>query len=136
MKKLEWLKLIIWRDYFIACLFFTEIRLTYRQLFGSKLELLEIALCRRDVWQNYLRLPRSNCNIFEQSLLIHGIRIWNSLPAGLTAIDNLTEFHSACFYYFMENTDWFVQCSYSPNLDILFVLLCTYIIYYYITLYW
>ncbi|CAG5071871.1 Protein of unknown function [Cotesia congregata] len=71
-----------------------QIRLNYRQLFGSKLQFLEVAMRRGDIRQDYLRLPMSTSNIYDKSFLIQGIRVWNSLPAGLTTVDDLTEFQN------------------------------------------
>ncbi|CAG5082095.1 Protein of unknown function [Cotesia congregata] len=101
-KQLSWLKLSTRRDYFIACLFFKEIRLNYRQLFGSKLQFLEVAMRRGDIRQDYLKLPMSASNIYDKSFLIQGIRVWNSLPAGLTTVDNLTEFQNRLFVFLLD----------------------------------
>ncbi|CAD6230295.1 GSCOCG00006742001-RA-CDS [Cotesia congregata] len=101
--KLWWLKLSKRRDYFIACLFFKEIRLNYRQLFGPGLQYLNVSMRRGDIRQDYLRLPRANSNMYEQSFIIHGIRIWNSLPPGLTTTDSLPEFQNASFSFFLAD---------------------------------
>ncbi|CAG5096909.1 Protein of unknown function [Cotesia congregata] len=73
------------------------------QLFGRRLEFLDVALRRGDIRQDYLRLSRANSNMYDRSFLVHGIRIWNSLPADLTSLDNLNLFKNACFAYFLEN---------------------------------
>lgn len=103
--KLGWLKLNKRRDYFIACLFFKEIKLNYRQLFGPKLQYLDVSMRRGDVRQDNLRLPRANSNMYEQSFIIQGIRVWNSLPPGLTTADSLPEFQNAIFSFFFLAND-------------------------------
>ncbi|CAG5085054.1 Protein of unknown function [Cotesia congregata] len=71
-------------------------------LFGSKLQFLEVAMRRGDIRQDYLRLPMSASNIYDKSFLIQGIRVWNSLPAGLTTVDDLTEFQNRLFVFLLD----------------------------------
>lgn len=103
-RRLGWLKLGDRRNYFMACLFYKEINLSYRQQFRCNLEFLPVALRRGDVREDYLRLPRSNCCMFENSFLVRGIRVWNALPAEITKADNFELFRSACYNYYLENS--------------------------------
>lgn len=60
---------------------------------------------RGNVRQGYLRLPKFTSNVYDISFFIQGIRIWNSLPAGLTTVDDLTEFQSCLFAFFLQKDD-------------------------------
>lgn len=104
--RLGWLKVDVRRDYFIACLFYKEIMLNYQQLFRYQLEFLPVALRRGDIRNDFLRLPRSNCCMYKHSFLVHGIRVWNSLPAEITKINNFEEFRNACFNYYTESRNY------------------------------
>ncbi|CAG5100680.1 Protein of unknown function, partial [Cotesia congregata] len=75
----------------------------YQQLFSSDLEFLPVAMRRGDVRQDYLRLPQARTMIYDYSFLIHGIRVWNSLPAEVVAAGSFDEFRNICFNFLLEN---------------------------------
>ncbi|CAG5073924.1 Protein of unknown function [Cotesia congregata] len=56
-----------------------------------------------DVREDYLRLPRSNCCMYDNSFLVRGIRIWNALPAEITKAESFEIFRILCYDYYFQN---------------------------------
>ncbi|XP_057318961.1 uncharacterized protein LOC130663635 [Microplitis mediator] len=103
-KQLGWLTLQSRREFLICCIVYKMLHLNHDPILRENFRILLSVRGRAARQNDVFYQPSCRTVSYEKSFLFSAIRLWNQLPSEIVAMNNYTEFRTACYTRFFERT--------------------------------